>query len=92
MSDTVKEEALPIKLEEVDYLRLQNLHLRLMNINGQMRLMEIELQKAMQERVKAAKEFDEMATAYEHKYGVDIRKKSIGPDGMVIDAPPAPGT
>jgi len=83
----------PVKLEQLDFFRVQNIHLRLMNINGQMRLMEIDLQKAMQERVKVAQEFEAIAKEFEHKYGVDIRKKVVTPDGRVVDQPvPPPGS
>jgi hypothetical protein len=66
--------AKPIKLSELDRLKLENVSLKLMNIGQQ-------FEKLTEERARCSRQFDDLRKEYRERYGVDVATTRIDADG-----------
>jgi hypothetical protein len=77
----------PRVIDMVDRLRAENLQARMQNVQLQLQIMQSELQKAMGTRGQLVQEMNTLRDEFLKKYGVDIARLQIHPDGTYSEAP-----
>lgn len=72
------------QLSEVDRLRLENLSVKIQNLDLQIKQLKDDVIKATQMRIDFVKQHEAIRTEFQKTYGIDINTVSFLPDGTVI--------
>lgn len=79
----------PSKLTREEYLEIESLSLKVQNVALQHEKLQADVIKAVQMRQDLQKELATMLKRFSEKYGVDLTKVQILPDGTIVN--PAKG-
>lgn len=72
-----------------DRLRAENLTLKLENVQARMQSIQSEIQRLLESRNTIVGDMNKLKDEFIQKYGIDLTKVAIMPDGTVQELPAA---